>query len=114
MASNNTNRRNDNNTPWLGMGIIALVLILFCIAFYMGKQIGKDSILDMERTISDGVGKIDTVTEELEEINSKINNLEERMDEMNQKMDEMKEKVSVPPSETTPVTESSDTTDNNN
>lgn len=92
--SNSGKRESDynNDTLWITISMLMLVLILFSVAFYMGKQVGKSKLPDVESIIEAEEMKLETMADELGNVNNKIDSLEAKLEELNEKMDAMQEK----------------------
>lgn len=87
------NRSSRNDTPWMALGMMGLIIILFGVAFYMGQKTGKKDIPDMEAILSEYNDKLDVMTEKQEELNGKIENLSEILQEIESNMENLKEKA---------------------
>lgn len=100
--SSNSKRESDynNDTLWISISMFMLVLILFSVAFYMGKQVGKSKLPDVESVIAEEGIKLDAMAGELENINNKIDSLETKLEELNKKIDAMGEKEQDNPTST--------------
>ncbi len=94
------NRNSRNDTPWMALGMMGLIIILFGVAFYMGQKTGKKDIPDMEAIFSEYNDKLDVMTEKQEELNGKIENLSEILQEIESKMEKLEEEA--PPENVVP------------
>lgn len=88
---NNTDKNSStvNDGMLWGIGFISMALMLFFVAFFMGKEIGKRDDTVFEEYMKTLESDRDEMTRKLENIEGKIGNLELKIGELEGKIDEM-------------------------
>ena len=88
---NNTdkNRPNLNDGILWGIGFISMAFMLFFVAFFMGREIGKRDETVFEEYTKTLEADRDEIAGKLEIIESKIEILERKIGELEEKIDEM-------------------------
>lgn len=88
---NNTdkNSSNMNNGIILSAGFISMAFILFFVALFMGREMGKKDETVFEEYMKTLESDRDEIAEKLEIIESKIERLELKIGELEEKIDEI-------------------------
>lgn len=75
------------------IGFVSMTFLLFCMAFYMGREMGKNDKSKFEEYTKTLEADRNEMTVNLENLENKIGNLEFKVLELGGKIDEMSQKA---------------------